>query len=73
MAMKGGYEYVYMHGYQECLYNLQEDPQEPFKVIDDERYSSIHWEMKSALLEQLDPGEIAVEALQRKKNLELQK
>jgi len=68
MALKGRFKYVYVHGYEECLYNLQEDPPEFFNVIDDRRYSAIQQELKSALLAQFDPGQIAVRAQQSQKN-----
>ena len=68
MALKDTNKYVYIHGYEECLYDLKEDPHEFTNVIGDKRYSSIHKELKSALLKKFDPDEIAIKARRSQKN-----
>lgn len=68
MALKGTYKYVYVHGYDECLYDLEEDPGEYKNVIEDKKYSQVREELKSALLQQFNPDAIASRALQSQKN-----
>ncbi len=68
MAVKDGYKLIYVHGYEECLHDLNEDPDEFTNVIGQQRYATIHRELKAALLERFNPDDIAVKALQSQKN-----
>ena len=68
MAVRGAYKYVYVHGHEERLYDLENDPDEFRNLLPDDNYSSIASRMKESLLRQFDPDAIAEAALQSQRN-----
>ncbi len=60
---KDDLKYVYVHGHEERLYNVVEDPDEWTNLIDEKRYAPVISKLKAAVLEQFDPDNIAEKAL----------
>ena len=58
MLRRGAYKYVYIHGYGDQLFNLEEDPGEWHNLVDDPAYLSIAEELKARILNRFDPDAI---------------
>ncbi|MBD3217826.1 MAG: sulfatase-like hydrolase/transferase [candidate division Zixibacteria bacterium] len=58
MARQGKYKYIYIHGYEGQLFDLETDPEEWNNLIGREEYKEIEEGLKSAVLERFDPDKI---------------
>lgn len=63
MAVRGRHKYVYVHGFEERLYDLAEDPDEYVNRIDDGDCGDVASELKAALFAQFDPEAVAAAAV----------
>lgn len=63
MARKGDFKYLYVHGHEERLYNVAEDPEEFEPLPCDGERAGIARELKEAVLAQFDPDAIAAQAV----------
>jgi choline-sulfatase len=68
MALRDVYKYIYVHGHEERLYNVREDPDEYVNLIDSDRHIDVVAELRDALFEQFDPVAIATAARQSQGN-----
>ncbi len=68
MTRWGEFKYIYVHGHEERLYNVEEDPDEYVNLIDDHRYSKIVSDLKQVTLKQFDPDRITEQALASQRN-----
>jgi choline-sulfatase len=68
MAVDGQYKFIYVHGHEERLYNVVEDPDEYENLIDDARHGEAVARLRAALLEQFDPEAVALTARQSQRN-----
>ncbi len=68
MACRDDFKYIYVHGHEERLYNVSEDPNEYVNLIGDEKYSKVVSELKKSLLEEFDPEVVANKALRSQRN-----
>ena len=58
MARKGAYKYVYIHGYDSQLFDLESDPEEMDNLAGRSEYAKVETELKDAILERFDPDAI---------------
>ncbi|MCL1887621.1 MAG: sulfatase-like hydrolase/transferase [Kiritimatiellaeota bacterium] len=63
MAVKNNLKYIYVHGHEELLYDLERDPCEYHDLGADKKYDAAKRELKAALLERFDPDAIAAAAI----------
>ncbi len=68
MAVKDHYKYIYVHEYEERFYDLKADPDEWVNRIGDHEYRPMISELRSAVLRQFEPDDIAKRALQSQRN-----
>ncbi|MBN1350682.1 sulfatase-like hydrolase/transferase [candidate division KSB1 bacterium] len=68
MALKDQYKYIYVHGHEERLYNLEQDPDEFQNLITDSSYSNLVAELKAAVFRQFNPDAIAEAAIRSQRN-----
>ena len=59
MLRQGKFKYVYIHGYEDQLFDLIEDPGEWHNLVSDPDHAEIGQSMKSRILEVVDPDEVA--------------
>jgi len=64
----GRHKYIYVHGHEERLYDLANDPEELCDLSEDKAHFSIKEKFKAKLLQQFDPGQITANARQSQKN-----
>jgi choline-sulfatase len=57
MIRKGRYKYIYIHGHDEQLFNLEEDPDEWNNLAGRADYASIKEELKSCILSRFTPDQ----------------
>ena len=60
-ALRDHYKYIYVHGHEERLYDLQADPDENRNAID--AHPEVARDLHQALLTQFDPDQVAANAL----------
>jgi|Deesub1362A_J573_1020465.scaffolds.fasta_scaffold07033_2 choline-sulfatase len=58
MIREGKYKYVYIHGYDSQLFDLETDPGEWHNLVGDPRYKDVEERLKACILEQFDPDAI---------------
>lgn len=63
MTRRGHYKYVFVPGYEERLYDLQNDPSELVNVIAEPAHRELVLDLKHSLLATFDPNEISRSAL----------
>jgi len=63
MAVEGRLKYIYVHGFEERLYNLDADPQERVNLALSADWSSETIRMRTKLLAQFDPDAIGKAAI----------
>ena len=68
MARKDRYKYIYVHGHEERLYDVINDPDEYENLIGSVEHAAIAKELKNALLEQFDTEAVAEYALCSQRN-----
>jgi len=68
MAVRDRFKYIYVPGYEERLYDVEEDPDEYENLIGEERYSRIVSDLKASVLEEFDPDRVAEKALLSQRN-----
>jgi choline-sulfatase len=68
MAVEGPFKYLYVHGYEERLYHLEDDPGEFHNLIDRPEHRPRIARLKEALLGQFDVERIAAEARRSQRN-----
>jgi len=61
MVRKGKYKYVYIHGHDEQLFDLENDPEEWDNLAGRPDYDSIRSELKACVLNRFDPDRIEME------------
>jgi len=61
MVRKGRYKYVYIHGHDEQLFDLENDPDEWDNLALSADYASIRSELKECILNRFDPDRIEKE------------
>jgi len=72
MVRKGKYKYIYIHGHDEQLFDLEKDPDEWDNLARRTDYASIRSELKERILSRFDPDRIEKElreSLQRRQFL----
>ncbi len=68
MARRGDYKYVYVHGHEERLYNVEEDPDEYRNLIEERGYADVAANLRKSILNQFDPDRVSDEALRSQRN-----
>ncbi len=68
MVRRDDFKYVHVHGYEERLYNVAEDPDEFTNLIGDAKYAQVVSELRAALLEAFDPEAVAAKAVESQLN-----
>ena len=68
MAVRGRFKYVYVHGHEERLYDVLEDPEEYVNLMGSKRHADVVADLRGALLEQFDPEAIAAAARRSQRN-----
>lgn len=74
MCVRGHYKYIYVHGHEERLYDLEDDPDEfrnllcRDKGVPTQRVEAIAASMKQSILERFDPDAVADAAVQSQRN-----
>jgi choline-sulfatase len=68
MSVMDGFKYVYVHGHEERLYDLVEDPDEYVNLIGDARHGERVERLRKAILEQFDPDSVSNRALSSQRN-----
>ena len=68
MAVRGDHKYVYVHGFEERLYDLSSDPDEFRNRLPGPAYSSVASDLRQQVPRQFDPDRIAQSALQSQRN-----
>jgi len=68
MARRNEFKYVYVHGYEERLYNVANDPDEFVNLIEHEQYEPVVSELRAELLSQFDPDLVAAKARTSQRN-----
>ena len=58
MVRKGKLKYIYVHGHDDQLFDLETDPGEWHNLADDPTYREVKEELKGQILEQFDPDSI---------------
>lgn len=58
MIRKGAFKYVYIHGYESQLFDLEADPGEWHNLAGQPEYREIEAQLKARILEQFDPQAI---------------
>jgi choline-sulfatase len=66
--LRGDLKYVYVHGHEERLYDLAQDPHEWENRIAVPRYAAAAAALKQSLLHQFDPDRVAAEAVTSQEN-----
>ncbi len=70
MVRKGDYKYIYVHEYEERLYNLATDPDEFFNLITEPELSDVIVELKEEIFRNFNPEntrEVALESQKKRK------
>ncbi len=62
MALRDDFKYIYVHGHEERLYNVREDPDEYTNLVAKRRHKQILLELRRALLQEFDPEVVARKA-----------
>jgi choline-sulfatase len=68
MVREGKYKYIYVHGYEELIYNLSKDPEEMHNHIGDPKLSHIVSRLKGRILDEFDPNDVSKNALISQRN-----
>jgi len=63
MARKGDLKYIYVHGHEERLYNLADDPEEYVNLAGEGRYAPAMAGLKDAVMGEFDPEAMTRAAL----------
>jgi len=71
MARKGKYKYIYVHGYDDQLFDLEKDPGEWKNLSNNIEYAKIKKELKQAVLKQFNPDKIRADVIQSVKERKL--
>jgi choline-sulfatase len=58
MVRKGRFKYVYVHGYEGALYDLEDDPGEWSNLVRDPDHAGVVDELRGLILARFDPGEV---------------
>ncbi len=58
MVRMGRFKYMYTHGHDEQLFDIEEDPNETRNLADDARHGAVKEELRGALLSGWDPEDI---------------
>jgi choline-sulfatase len=58
MVRAGEWKYVYIHGYDKQLFDLQNDPGEWNNLIGEKEYADVADHLHSLILDRFDPGAI---------------
>jgi len=58
MVRKGKYKYIYIHGHDSQLFDLQKDPGEWHNLAGDPEYNDLQHRLKALVLKQFHPDEI---------------
>jgi len=58
MVRKGKFKYIYVHGHDDQLFDLEADPGEWHNLTDDPDYRELKEELKARILDQFDPDAI---------------
>jgi choline-sulfatase len=59
MLRRGRFKYVYIHGYDDQLFDLEEDPGEWHNLVQDPAYTEVSTQMRTRILEIVDPDDVA--------------
>lgn len=68
MALRDGFKYIYVHGHEERLYNVREDPDEYTNLISEKKHSQVVSELRKSLLNEFDPEAVAEKATGSQQN-----
>jgi hypothetical protein len=68
MARRGPYKYIYVHGHEERLFDLEADPEEYEDLLAGGEGSAVARSLREELLTRFDPDVIARAALQSQAN-----
>jgi len=68
MAVSERYKYIYVHGHEELLFDLENDPEELENIAGGHKYSGVRDELKRELLSRFDPEAIACQVRENQKN-----
>ena len=58
MVRKGTFKYIYIHGYDAQLFDLQSDPKELNNLVGKSRYAKLEKALRSEILNRFDPAGI---------------
>lgn len=58
MVRKGSYKYIYIHGHQPQLFDLDADPEEWNSLAGKPEYAAVQKELEKLVLERFDPVRI---------------
>jgi len=61
MVRKGAYKYIYIHGYESQLFNLENDPGEWKNLVNDRKYAPLVAEMRGLIFREFSPEKIETE------------
>ena len=64
MLRRDDYKYIYIHGYNDQLFNLALDPGECDNLVDNPTYTQIARELKARILAKFDPDDIKSRVMQ---------
>ena len=62
MAVKDGYKFIYVHGHEEYLYDLTDDPEELNNIGENPEYAAVKEELRRKIFSQFDPDAVAKNA-----------
>jgi choline-sulfatase len=58
MVRKGKYKYIYIHGHDEQLFDLERDPKEWDNLANQDDYDTVREELKKCILDRFNPDQI---------------
>lgn len=70
-VISGGFKYVYYEGFEDQLFNLQDDEYELNNLIDDPDYAEVEKSLKNLIFKDWNPSEIAAIIQKRRANKKL--
>ncbi len=68
MAVRDAYKYVYVHGYEECLYDVSEDPDEYLNLAGRAEHEQALLQLRESVFDQFDPEVVTLKALLSQRN-----
>jgi choline-sulfatase len=68
MAVRDGFKYMYVHGYEERLYHLPSDPDEYANLIDLAEHGEVAEHLRKEILDTFDPDQVASAAVRSQRN-----